>query len=366
VKDLVARRDIVVIGASAGGVAALMRLVADLPASFAAPVLVVVHVAPHAPSSIPKILGRCTSLPVAHAVDGEEIEPGRIYVAPPDRHLLVDHRRVLVRKGPKENRFRPSVDALFRSAAYLYGSRVVGVVLSGALDDGTSGMWAIKQRGGTTVVQEPSDAEHTGMPESVLQHVRVDHVAPVREMGALLRDLVAAPSTAEAPALAARETERLELEVAIARGDNAFEMGMLEAGELSPFTCPECHGALVRLSDGPITRLRCHTGHAYTASALLASVTEAVEESLWQSMQRAEEATMLLNHMAEHLDRDGDHAGADLLHEKAHATAEQARTLHAFIERHEQLSNDSASEARTLRPMAAASGNGGSRARPSG
>jgi two-component system chemotaxis response regulator CheB len=343
-----ARRDIVVIGGSAGGIGATMCLLEVLPAELRAAIFVVIHVPAYSPSMIPQMLQRHCRLPVSHAVDGEPLRQGRVYVAPPDRHMLIDHHRILVRKGPRENRFRPSVDALFRSAAYLYGSRVTGVVLSGALDDGTSGMWSIKHRGGTTIVQDPSDAEHTGMPESVLEYVKVDHVLPAEAIGPLLVRLVDDAPPAER-ALSARIGERLDMEVSIARGDNAFEQGVLEAGAPSPFTCPECHGTLVRFDEDRFMRFRCHTGHAYSANALLASVTETVEETLWQSMQRLEEASMLLNHLAEHLDKRGDHPGADVFHAKAHAAAEQARALHAFIETYQQVSEDVRTAARERR-----------------
>jgi two-component system chemotaxis response regulator CheB len=170
--------------------------------------------------------------------------------------------------------------------------------------------------------------------------VRIDHIVPIAQMAALLTRLVrtAAP---HGPALSDHVTERMEMEVGIARGASAFERGMLEAGDYSPFTCPECHGALVEIKEGAGARFRCHTGHAYSSSALLASVSEAIEDTLWQSMQRVEEATMLLNHFAEHLDADGNHAAADLFHQRAHEAAEQARTLHGFIERQERFSEDS-------------------------
>lgn len=360
-----ARRDIVVIGASAGGTEALMELASSLPRAFAAPVFIVRHQAPYEPGYLPEILAQRTALRVGFAKDGERIEAGRVYVAPPDRHMLIDHHRLLVRKGPKENRFRPSIDALFRSAAYQYGSRVIGVVLSGALDDGTSGMWSIKHRGGTTVVQDPSTAIVSGMPESVLQHVRIDHIVPIAQMAALLTRLVRMAAPRE-PALSERVGERMDLEVGVARGESGFEKGTLEAGAFTPFTCPECHGALVEIREGGVTRFRCHTGHAYTSSALLASVTEAIEETLWQSMQRIEEATMLLNHFAEHFDGDGDHAAADLFHQRAHEAAEQARVLHTFIESHERFSADSRRAARTERTIGRAlRGNGNGRRVPS-
>jgi two-component system chemotaxis response regulator CheB len=162
-----ANRDIIVIGASAGGVEALSDFFSGLPANLEATIFVVLHIPPYSPSSLPVILTRCGHMSASHPKDGEEVRPGQVYIAPPDHHLLVELGRVLIKRGPKENRFRPSVDALFRSAAYAYGRRVIGIVLSGALDDGTSGLWTIKRLGGVAIVQQPEDACVPNMPRSV-------------------------------------------------------------------------------------------------------------------------------------------------------------------------------------------------------
>lgn len=186
-----AQHAIVVIGASAGGLAAIETIVAGLPAGFPAAVLVVLHIPPDAPSHLPAILERSSRLPVAAAQDGEIVRPGRVYVAPTDRHLLLQSdNRLRLTQGPREHWVRPSVDALFRSAAETCGRRVIGIVLSGSLDDGTAGLLAIKDSGGQTVVQAPTDAEHPSMPESAINHVLVDYVLPVADMPALLETLV--------------------------------------------------------------------------------------------------------------------------------------------------------------------------------
>ena len=184
---------LVVIGASAGGLDAVRALLADLPLDFAAAVLVVIHVSPTGPSFLAQVLGRAGGLPVSEAVDGETLQAGHVYVSVPDRHLLVSRDAVAVRRGPKENRFRPSVDALFRSAAYTHGADVIGVVLSGMLDDGTSGLWTVKRLGGVSVVQTPSDALYDSMPKSALAQVEVDYVLPVADIGRLLCELVGQP-----------------------------------------------------------------------------------------------------------------------------------------------------------------------------
>lgn len=188
------KRDIVVVGASAGGITALKDLVKSLPPDFNGSVFIVLHIPPHTKTVLPSILDRAGALKVVQPRDGEPIQPGKIYVAANDHHLLIEDDRVMVRRGPKENRFRPSIDALFRSAAYTYGPRVIGIVLSGLLNDGTSGLWTIKRLGGVAVIQQPEDAEFPQMPENVLEYVEVDHAVAASEMGSLLEKLTGEPS----------------------------------------------------------------------------------------------------------------------------------------------------------------------------
>lgn len=187
------RNDIVVIGASAGGLEGLVQLVDGLPADLPAAIFVVVHLSAKYPSWLPHILQKCGNLPAVHAVDGAPIEFGRIYVAPPDRHLLVKPEYMRVILGPKENRFRPAIDPLFRTAAVAYGKRVVGIVLSGALNDGTAGLFEIKEQGGVAIVQEPLEALFPSMPQSAIQHVAVDHILPVADIARVLVDLAYEP-----------------------------------------------------------------------------------------------------------------------------------------------------------------------------
>lgn len=189
------RRDIVVIGASAGGVASLWYLVQGLPANLPAAIFIVVHMSAKYPSWLPNILQKSGKLPSVHAVDGAEIEPGRIYIAPPDRHLLIKPQCMRVVFGPKENRFRPAIDPLFRTAALAYGERVVGVVLSGALNDGTAGLIEIKQHGGIAIAQHPREAMFSSMPESAIQHAKVDYILPIAEIASVLVNLANQPIT---------------------------------------------------------------------------------------------------------------------------------------------------------------------------
>lgn len=331
-----AKRDIVVIGSSAGGVLALKELVTLLPADFNAPIFIVQHVAPYAASMLPEILNHAGSLKAVHPNDGDPIEPGHIYLAPPDHHLLLEKERILVKKGPKENRFRPSIDALFRSAAYTFGSRVVGVVLTGLLDDGTSGMWSIKRLGGLGIVQSPDDAKYPSMPASVLEYVDVDYVAPLSELGNLLHQ-VTTESAPETPELTEEEAIRLNTEINIAAQKNAFEMGLLDIGKLSPVTCPECNGVLVQFNEGKLIRYRCHTGHTYTAGSLLAEVDRSIEDNLWKSVRAIEEAIMLLEESGKASAQGGDERMAERFFTKATENRERAHRLHQFIFQHDSF-----------------------------
>src|SRR4051812_19309776 len=236
---------IIVLGASAGGVESLKDVLCELPADLPAAICVVLHVPAYQPSSLPEILTKCGRLPAMHPEDGAKLQTGRIYVAPPDHHLLLEDGHLAVKKGPKENRFRPSIDALFRSAAYQYGPRAIGVVLSGALDDGTSGLWSVKRLGGVAIIQEPSDARFESMPKHALEYVEPDYKLTACEIGTLLPRLLAR-DTAAAAELDKKLQAQLELEIAIAEEDDAFRKGVFDGPELTPFTCPECHGVLVK------------------------------------------------------------------------------------------------------------------------
>ena len=248
-----ATRNIIVIGASAGGFEALKTLVANLPKDFAASIFIVWHMSPDVRGVLPQVLNRAGTVHAAHAYDSEPILPNRIYVAPPDRHLLVETGQVRVTRGPKENRFRPAVDPLFRSAAHAYNNQVIGVVLSGALDDGTAGLWTIKHRGGLAVVQDPNDAEVSSMPENAMREVAVDYSVPIAEMARLLVRLTT-EQIEETSEVFMEDDKKTAMEVRIAAADNAFEIGVMRLGEPSPFTCPDCHGVLLALKDGKMKR----------------------------------------------------------------------------------------------------------------
>src|SRR3954447_6822600 len=240
-------RDIIVIGASAGGIDAITRLVCGLPPDLDAAVFIVLHMAPTFPRVLAQRLAKIGSLPAADAVDGETIRPNRIYLCVPDRHLLVAGDKIRLSRGPKENHSRPSVDALFRSAAYSCGARVIGVVLTGQLDDGTAGLWAIKDRGGRAIVQDPAEAAYRSMPQSALKQNAVDYTLEVADMGAVLHLL----TREEVPVAGSSDLEGtpLQIETSIALGESALDVGVRKLGDPTVFTCPECHGVMFGLKD---------------------------------------------------------------------------------------------------------------------
>lgn len=291
------KRNIIVIGASAGGFETLKKIVKDLPPDLNASIFIVWHMSPDIRGILPDVLNKLNTIVAANAVDSEPIRLNRIYVAPPDHHLLIEKEQVRISRGPKENRFRPAVDPLFRSAAYSYGSRVIGVILSGALDDGTAGLWRIKYNGGIAVVQDPADAEVASMPESALRQVKVDYCVPAAELAALLVKLSSEELVENTEVM---KDEKTKIEIDIAGEANALAKGSLDVGVLSPYTCPECHGVLSKIMYGDLTRFRCHTGHAYSTDTLLFAITEKIEDSLYSAVRGIDESIFLLNHVGDH------------------------------------------------------------------
>lgn len=297
------RQDIVVIGASAGGVEALRTLAGGLPQDFSGSVFVVLHTSPDSPGGLADIISRAGPLRASKAVDSEPIKPGRIYVAPPDHHLMIEFGVVRVTRGPKENRTRPAVDPLFRSAAQVYGQRVIGVVLTGNLDDGTAGLRAVKQLGGTAVVQDPEEALWPSMPANAMRYLQVDYCVKLAEIAPLLVRLTNKPIGEEG---VFKVPEDLNIEVRIAKEEHALDAGVQQLGGPSPYACPECHGVLLQIDEAPPLRFRCHTGHAYSANTLLAGTSEGVEDSLWNAIRSIEESVRLLHHIAEQLPEGTD------------------------------------------------------------
>lgn len=316
---------LVVIGASTGGVAALLVLAELLPRDFPAPICIVQHIGANQ-SMLPFLLRRRGHLPALHARDGEQLLPGTIYVAPPDHHLLVEGPRLRLTRGPRENHTRPAIDPLFRSAALHWGSRAIGVVLTGHLDDGTAGLWDIKDRGGITVAQDPATAEEPAMPASAIANVAVDHVVRLADMGVLLRRLVDQPvPPAPAPRI------ELEREVAIVAGEATMEnLGAI--AKPSSLTCPDCAGALWEVDKQRPLRYRCHTGHSFTALTLEQAQLEASEFALRSSVRALQEREMLLRRMAAVAEATGEQRQADAARTEADRLRRQVKTLRGFTD----------------------------------
>lgn len=319
---------VVVVGASAGGVEALKALVSRLPSDFPAAICIVLHVPAHTPSRLPEVLRGVSTLKIAEAVDGEELEQGTIYTAVADRHLMIDGNRLRLTRGPKECRMRPAIDVLFRSAAVSKGNRVVGVVLTGMLDDGTAGLWAIKNRGGRALVQAPATAEYGSMPESAARHVAIDGALPADELAAEIdRQVRELPETDDNEPL----TDSMRVEVTVAAEGNGLKSGVMELGKVSKYTCPDCHGVLVEIGDGDIVRFRCHTGHAFSVKTLLAEVNEAIDNALWTSLRAVEERALLLRQMAALAEKNGDRAGAAECIKQADNAEARSEALRALV-----------------------------------
>jgi two-component system, chemotaxis family, protein-glutamate methylesterase/glutaminase len=296
-------RDIIAVGASAGGLDPLRTLLNGLPADLPASLFVVMHLPPQSPGLLGQILARGTGLRVGNAAHGDPIEHGRVYVAPPDHHLLVRAGSVEVVHGPRENGHRPGVDPLFRSAAVSYGPRVVGVILSGSLDDGTAGLMAIKRCGGMAVVQEPDEAQFKGMPISALANVRVDHRLRLNDIPPLLLRLVREAPPADA--FPHQAPQDLALESGMPAMTNTRISALESIGTLSAFTCPECNGALWELSDAETLRFRCHVGHAFIGDTLIAAKSEDEERALWTALRTLVEQAALFRRMAKRVEEQG-------------------------------------------------------------
>jgi two-component system, chemotaxis family, protein-glutamate methylesterase/glutaminase len=290
-----AARDVLVIGGSAGALPVLRAILPRFPADLAAAVLIVLHTARSRPGALAEVIGRYAPLPVRFPEDGDLLRHGEILVAPPDFHLLVDGPRVRVTRGPRENGFRPAIDPLFRTAARAYGERVVGVILSGALDDGIFGLAEIKRSGGLAVVQSPEEASFPSMPLAALQSVSVDAVLAAEKIAALLVDVAGTGRPGPIPGAA----------LPLPAGDVAEEGGAglrdrSLPGPPSAYTCPECGGALWEVADDRALGFRCHVGHSYASVSFLARHSEQVEGALWTALRTLEEAVALRRRMSRH------------------------------------------------------------------
>jgi two-component system, chemotaxis family, protein-glutamate methylesterase/glutaminase len=270
--------------------------------------LVVMHIPPHTPSRLDGVLSAVTSMKVQAPSDNTTLERGNVYVASSDQHLLVTEGRVRLTRGPKECRSRPAVDVLFRSAAVAYGPRAIGIVLSGMLDDGTAGLWAIKEKGGVAMAQNPTGAQHPSMPESAIRHVQVDVVGDPEALARAVQETIM--TRHDRVSESALPHGRLAIENLIANEGNALQHGVMGMGKVSQYTCPDCHGVLVQIEEGTIVRFRCHTGHAFSLQTLPAEVGESIDKGLWDTIRAIEERVLLLRQIGELADAAGEHENA--------------------------------------------------------
>ena len=283
--------NIVVVGGSEGTIEALLEIVPYLTADMPAAVFIVVHISAEAHGYLPRILTSRGTLEARHPVDGETIRAGHIYVAPPNHHLTLKAGAVQVRKGPRENRHRPAIDPLFRTAARAFGPRVVALVLSGNLDDGSAGLLAVRARGGLAIVQAPGDARACEMPQRALNYAGADYVLPLREIGPKLIELI---NSREITVGNRKEQSQTDREVR--DHEQAFVAGQ-GRGEPSVFACPECHGVLWKMEDGNLVRYRCRVGHSYTEVTLQRELGDSAEAALWAAMRALEEKAAMNRRM---------------------------------------------------------------------
>ena len=307
------RRDLVVIGASAGGVETLKRVVSGLPADLPAAVCIVLHLAPGSPSSLARILGRAGPLSCYQAADGDSLRHGEILVAPPDRHLVIEDNRVRLTSGPRENGHRPAVDALFRSAADERDGRVVGVVLSGSRDDGTAGLAAIKAHGGVTIVQDPNEAMYGGMPASAIANVVVDTVVPSEEIAGAIAAMVRTDDPAYSMPGSSPEREL--------------------ADDPLVSVCPECGGILTEELDAGPPQWRCQVGHRYSPESLADAQAEAIEAALWGSIRALMDRSTLLERMAKQAEARSQPRLVRNFRRKADDAREEAEAIRAALRR---------------------------------
>jgi two-component system, chemotaxis family, protein-glutamate methylesterase/glutaminase len=323
-------RDVVVIGASSGGVEGLITLLTGLPDDLPAAIFVVLHVRPDFPSQLPAILNRVGALPAAHAVDGEPIRRGRVFIAPPGLQTYLHRGRIGVRRGPQENMHRPAIDPLFRTAAHHYGPRVIGIIMSGALDDGAAGLAAIRRAGGLAIVQDPEDAPVRDMPLNAMQRAGADRIVPIIEMPRLLIDLISQETGTDLAA-------EVPLETVEEAGPKEPFLRSEQAGTLANVTCPECQGNLWESRDASGIRFRCRVGHAYSETAIDAAQSQSVERALWSALKALEERVALTRRLAAEARARGHEAIATMFEERSQTVDNDVRAIHELITSSETL-----------------------------
>ncbi|MBV8085045.1 MAG: chemotaxis protein CheB, partial [Chloroflexi bacterium] len=315
--------DVVVVAASAGGVEALIGLIRELPSSLQAAVFIVLHLSESEPSYLAHILDRRSPMTVRQAEDRLRIRPGEVYTAVPGRHLMIERGRMRVTAGPRENGHRPSADVLFRTAAEAYGPRVLGIVLSGADDDGTAGLTVIKRAGGTAAVQDPEEALYPRMPTSALVGTEADFCLGVQELAQLVARLTPEHSTLgkETPVPDSSHSGKRMQPVEDHYQDDTPAV----------YTCPECHGTLWEVDEGGVVRFRCRVGHAYTAEHLLSGQGQNVESALWMALRTLEERQQLGDKMAKRATEHGLNRAASRFRQTAGEARKAASTLRDLL-----------------------------------
>ncbi|MGE5207180.1 MAG: chemotaxis protein CheB [Chlamydiota bacterium] len=322
----------VVMGGSAGGIPPIQRVLSALPSDFPASIFVTIHTAAEGPRLLSDVFNRMSSLPVTYAGDCETVRKSHIYLAPPDRHLLLVNGSMRLTTGPRENRHRPAIDPLFRSAARAYGGRVVAVLFSGLLDDGTAGLKAVSRQGGVAIVQDPGEARFASMPQNAVRNDSPQYVLPVRQIASTLITLVNGrgwPGSEDGPG------SELDNEVKIA----AVDMSAIEhkkPGSPSVYSCPECNGILWEIQEGELLRFRCRVGHAYGAKSLLASKKEELEGALWAALRTLEEKAALHRRLSEHAAIGLNRRVAKQFRQSAEDLQQQAQTIRTLLLEREQ------------------------------
>lgn len=294
-------RDIVCIAASMGGVQTLPKLLSRLDVDLPATVFITQHIADHGRCYLADLFASHCRLRCEMATQGAKIDRGRVYVAPPGRHLMMDEHKIRLVNGPRENFSRPAADPMFRSAATTFRGRVTGVVLTGLMQDGTAGVQAIKRCGGKAVVQDPEQAIAPGMPQSARRYCDVDYVLPVEEIGSLINRLVREPAGPMDP-----PPEDIVRELDFQRTPHSDIASEEVFGELSPFMCPDCNGQLWRSESNGLDRFRCHVGHAHTLVSLVEAHRHSADRQAWSLMRTYAERQRLLEELAEKIGSDSD------------------------------------------------------------
>jgi two-component system chemotaxis response regulator CheB len=319
-------RDIVVVGASAGGVESLIAFVGALDSDLPATILVVLHVPASGANALPRILERVGKMPVDVAAPRQQLQPGRILIAPPDRHLVVVGNQLRTSHGPRENGHRPAVDVLFRSAARACGPRVIAVILSGSLDDGTAGAIAVRERGGLVLAQDPAEAAYPGMPQSVIEHVEVAETASAGQLGAVVNRLCRT-----AVQLTEKDVVRASFEAELS-GTLDIPPLAEERGQPAGFGCPECHGTLFKIEERGLLRFRCRLGHAWSWHALLLEQGQALENALWMALRTLEEKAALNIQLSERATERGSVLSSDRFTEQAQEATRSAALVRRLLE----------------------------------